>query len=284
MVIDLYSGSKPMASEMTIMEHFSELRVRIIHIAISVIAISLFCAGFGLRPIEYNNVHLAYPFPDPINNIAVGVTHYMQKALLPPEVRLIQTAPGQAFFAQLNVALLLGVLGSLPVIVMEISSFVSPAISKKTRSMIGKILFFVFALFAVGIIFSFMIVIPFTLDFLYKYGQAIGVETFLNVNDFIGFVMQFFVGFGIAFQLPIVMYIVSLTDTISPKFWRNNLRYAIIAMAIFGAAITPDGSGITMWFVALPMIGLYLAGMLFVERRARKQKEPVATREAVSSF
>ena len=282
-MIDLYSGSESMAAEMTIMEHFHELRVRIIHIAISVIAISLFCMSFGLHPIEYGGLLFAYPSPDPINNIAVGVTHFMQKALLPHEVRLIQTAPGQAFFAQLNVALLLGVLGSLPMIVIEISGFVSPAISKKTRGMIGKLLFFIIALFATGIVFSFIIVIPFTLDFLYRYGQAIGVETFLNVYDFIGFVMQFFIAFGVAFQLPIVMYVVSLTDTISPKFWRNNLRYAIIAVAIFGAAITPDGSGVTMWFVALPMIGLYLVGMLIVERRAKRQQESVASREAISS-
>lgn len=272
-----------MAAEMTIMEHFSELRVRIIHIAVSVIAISLFCMSFGLHPIEYNGVKLAYPFPDPINNISVGVTHFMQKALLPHEVRLIQTAPGQAFFAQLNVALLLGVLGSLPVIVTEISGFVSPAFSKKTRGMVGRILFFVFALFAAGILFSFLVVIPFTLDFLYKYGQAIGVETFLNVYDFIGFVMQFFIGFGVAFQLPIIMYVISLTDAVSAKFWRNNLRYAIIAVAIFGAAITPDGSGITMWFVALPMIALYLAGMFIVERKARKEQSAAAP-EVISTL
>lgn len=263
-----------MSGEMTLMEHFHELRGRVIHIAVSVIVVSLFCMSFGLRTFEYGGVTLVYPFPDPIHNVAVGLTHYMQESLLPHEVRLIQTAPGQAFFAQFNVALLLGVLASLPVIVMEISGFVSPAISSRTKGSIAKVLFFVFVLFAAGIIFSYLFVIPFTLDFLYKYGQAIGVETFLNVNDFIAFVMQFFVGFGVAFQLPIIMYVVSLTEAISPRFWRNNLRYAIIAIAIFGAAITPDGSGITMWFVSLPMIGLYLAGMFVVERRARNLRGP----------
>jgi sec-independent protein translocase protein TatC len=234
--------------------------------------------SFSLKPVEYLGLHLAYPFPDPINNIAVSVTHYMQQTLLPQnlpqdhKVTLIQTAPGQAFFAQLNVALLLGILGSLPVIVMEISSFVSPALSRETQNNIGKILIPVLILFAAGIIFSYFVVIPFTLNFLYRYGVAIGVETFLNINDFISFVMQFFIGFGIAFQLPIIMYVISITEIISPNFWRSNLRYAIIAVTIFGAAITPDGSGVTMWFVAGPMFALYIIGMFVVERRARRKK------------
>lgn len=259
-----------MAAEMTLGEHLEELRKRVIHVAIAVIAVTIFTMSFGLKPIDYSGIHLAYPFPDPINNIAVNIMHYMQKSLLPEGVRLIQTAPGQAFFAQLNVAILLGVLGSLPLITREISAFVSPAISSKTQISIAKFMIPVLALFAIGILFSYFVVIPFTLDFLYRYGQAIGVETFLNVNDFVGFVMQFFVGFGLAFQLPVIMYAISLTGILSPRFWRNNFRYAIIAFVIFGAAITPDGSGITMWFVALPMIALYLIGMVVVENRARK--------------
>jgi len=62
-----------------------------------------------------------------------------------------------------------------------------------------------------------------------------------------------------------------MTDS---KFWRRNLRYAIVAIVIFGAVVTPDGSGVTMWFIAGPMIALYLAGMLIVER---KEKETVKT-------
>jgi sec-independent protein translocase protein TatC len=261
-----------MAAEMTLGEHLEELRKRIIRIAIAIIAITLFTMSFGLRPIDYAGIRLAYPFPDPINNVSVNIMHYMQKTLLPEGVRLIQTAPGQAFFAQLNVAILLGVLGALPLITREISAFVAPAMSSKTQLSIAKFMIPVLTLFTIGILFSYFVVIPFTLDFLYRYGQAIGVETFLNVNDFIGFIMQFFVGFGIAFQLPVIMYAVSLTEVLSPRFWRNNFRYAIIAFVIFGAAITPDGSGITMWFVALPMIALYLIGMIIVEKRARREE------------
>jgi len=168
------------------------------------------------------------------------------------------------------VSALIGMIASIPLIVRELSSFISPAISTKTKIGLLNIFLPAVALFAAGIAFSYLVVIPYSLDFLYQYGQALNVATFLTINDFISFVMQFFLGFGIAFQLPIVMYGISLTDAVSPRFWRDNFRYAVIILAIFGAIITPDGSGVTMWFVAGPMLALYVAGMLIVERRATK--------------
>jgi sec-independent protein translocase protein TatC len=67
-----------------------------------------------------------------------------------------------------------------------------------------------------------------------------------------------------------LMYGISLTDILPPRFWRANFRYAALIMVIFGALITPDGSGVTMWLIAVPMLLLYLAGMLVVERRAAR--------------
>jgi sec-independent protein translocase protein TatC len=256
-----------------------------LHIVISLIVITIVSMSIGIKPIiidldgndgdsNNNNLKLYYPYPDPFGNIALQVTKYMQDTLLPPEVKLIQTAPGQAFFAQIYVSLLIGIIGSMPIIIREIYEFISPAISKHTKK-IGVINVFLptVSLFIIGMAFSYIVVIPFTLSFLYNYGQAIGVETFLNINEFISFVLQFFLGFGIAFELPIVMYAISLTGIVDSKFWRNNFRYAVIILVIFGALITPDGSGITMWFIALPMISIYLIGLLAIRRREKKTLE-----------
>ncbi len=274
-----------MSSEMSILEHINELRSRILRIVISLVIITIFSMSIGIKPIiidldgnnnTQNNVKLYYPYPDPFGNIALQLTKYMQDTLLPSEVKLIQTAPGQAFFAQVYVSLLIGVICSMPIIVKEIYGFISPAIGKQTKK-IGVINVFLptVALFVIGIAFSYVLVIPFTLSFLYNYGQAIGVETFLNINEFISFVLQFFLGFGIAFELPVVMYAISLTGIVDSKFWKNNFRYAAIILVIFGAVITPDGSGITMWFIALPMISIYLLGMLAIRRREKKTLEIV---------
>jgi sec-independent protein translocase protein TatC len=255
---------------MSMYEHLNELRVRIFHIAICVAIITIFCLSFGIRPL--NNSHLFFPFPDPINNIAVQLTSYMRDTLLPPEVKLIQTSPGQAFFAQIYVGMLIGVLGSMPIIVKEIFGFISPAFDKQfNKGLIVAILLPTIVLFISGIILSYVLVIPFTLGFLYKYGQAIGVETFFNINDFISFVLQFFLGFGIAFELPIIMYAFTLTGLVNVNFWKKKFRYAVIILVIFGALITPDGSGITMWFITGPMIALYLIGIVFIQRREKNQ-------------
>jgi sec-independent protein translocase protein TatC len=249
---------------------------------------------------QLNFVKLYYPYPDPLDNIALQLTSFMKETLLPSEVKFIQTAPGQVFFAQVYISLLIGLICSLPIVIREIFGFISPAFvqikrkgetgdddvqnninnnlrqakkeharssSSLSKINIIKILLPVFLLFIFGVVFSYLLVIPFTLNFLYSYGESIGAETFLTVNDFITFVLQFVLGFGIAFQLPIIMYLLSLSGLTDSKFWQKNFRYAIIIITIFGAVITPDGSGVTMWFVALPMIALYAVGIIAIRRK-----------------
>jgi sec-independent protein translocase protein TatC len=106
---------------------------------------------------------------------------------------------------------------------------------------------------------------------LYKYGESAGLVTFLNVMEFVTFVLQFLLAFGFSFQLPLVMYAISMSGMVGKDFWRKNIRYAIVIIIIFGAVITPDGTGVTMMLVAGPMIGLYVLGILFIERKQRKK-------------
>jgi sec-independent protein translocase protein TatC len=289
---------------MSIAEHFDELRIRIIHIVVCIAIITIFSMSFSIKstilPISVpsqdggpqENLKVYYPYPDPLNNVALQLTSYMKDTLLPAGVKLIQTAPGQVFFAQVHISLLIGLICSLPIVIKEIFGFISPAfdpsknkddseiiedIVGKTKDKNGKKTFSrfnlfkvispIFLLFLLGVAFSYVLVIPFTLNFLYKYGEAIGAETFLTVNDFITFVLQFVLGFGIAFQLPVIMYVLSLSGATDSKFWQRNFRYAIIIITVFGAIITPDGSGVTMWFIALPMIALYAIGILAIRRR-----------------
>jgi sec-independent protein translocase protein TatC len=300
------------SSGMSIAQHIDELRIRLIHIIICIVIITIFSMSFGIKtavvPIalpsgdgsQLNFVKLYYPYPDPLDNIALQLTSFMKDTLLPSEVKFIQTAPGQVFFAQVYISLLIGLICSLPIVIREILGFISPAFvqikrkgetgdddvqnnitnnlkqtkkenarssSSLSKINIIKILLPVFLLFIFGVVFSYLLVIPFTLNFLYSYGESIGAETFLTVNDFITFVLQFVLGFGIAFQLPIIMYLLSLSGLTDSKFWQKNFRYAIIIITIFGAVITPDGSGVTMWFVALPMIALYAVGIIAIRRK-----------------
>jgi sec-independent protein translocase protein TatC len=263
-----------MATEMTLGEHIEELRVRVLRVAVAVVAIMIFCMTFDLRPVDLGGFTLAYPFPDPVHNIAARIMIFMQETLLPANVTLVQTAPGQAFFSQVYVSALVGMIASMPLIVWEIAGFIAPAITPAARKGISQIVAPAVGLFVAGVAFSYLVVVPFVLQFLYQYGEAIGVVPLLSISEFISFVLQFLLAFGISFELPILMYGLSLTDAMSPYFWRSNFRYAVIVLVVFGAIITPDGSGVTMWFVTGPMVALYLAGVVAVERRAKKLQIP----------
>ncbi|MEP6576003.1 MAG: twin-arginine translocase subunit TatC [Nitrososphaerota archaeon] len=288
------------SAELPITGHIDELRRRGIRTLIVLTIITIICLSFGLKSftvvlslppaISFPNftsdsrssdssvaLRFYYPYPNPFENIAVQLTLLLKNTLLPPEVKFIQTAPGQAFFAQIHISLLLSIICSIPIIAREVFAFIYPALSTRTTTAIYKLTLPILLLFIMGIVFSYLLVIPFTLSFLYKYGESLGAETFVTVSDFMTFVLQFMLGFGLAFQLPVIMYGLSLTGLVDSTFWSKNLRYAIVILAIFGALITPDGSGITMWFVSIPMIVLYLLGIMII-RRAERHRIVVSMR------
>ncbi|MXX21293.1 MAG: twin-arginine translocase subunit TatC [Cenarchaeum sp. SB0665_bin_23] len=254
-----------------ISDHLEELRKRVIRISISVMAVTIFAMTFHIEPGVLWGLPVYYPLPEPMNNLAAQITNFMSTQLVPPGVELIQTAPGQAFFSQVYIAALLGIVISVPVITRESVAFISPALRQAEIHAGRFITLPALCLFAAGCIFSYVLVVPFILDFLYQYGDSAGLITFLNIMDFVAFVLQFLIAFGLSFQLPLVMYAASYSGVVDVQFWRKNIRYALVAIIVFGAIITPDGSGITMWFVAGPMIALYLAGMLIIERKKRAE-------------
>ena len=250
--------------------HLQELQRRLLRIVLVVGGIGAFLLMFHAEPIQVGQFTLYYPVLEPTHNIAAQITRHMSDTLVPKGVQLIQTAPGQAFFAQMYVAMLVGVTAGMPAIIREVVGFVRPALKENEISVSKSITLPALALFAAGCIFSYMFVIPYMLEFLYMYGEGAGLVTFLNVMEFVTFVLQFLLAFGLSFQLPLAMYAVSTSGVVDTGFWRKNIRYAIVAIVIFGAVITPDGTGVTMAFVAGPMIALYVAGMVLIERRDKK--------------
>jgi len=252
-------------------QHIQELRKRFLRIILVVGAIFVFVISCHLYPIDVAGVHLYYPTLDPVNNVAAQITNYMKNDLVPKGVQLIQTQPGQALFAQIYVAALVAIVVGMPVIIKEFVGFIKPGLKEREIRVTRSIALPALGLFIIGCVFSYFLIIPYMLEFLYSYGDASGLITFLNIMDFITFVLQYMLAFGLSFQLPMIMYTVSMSGIVDSKFWRKNIRYAILGMVIFGAIVTPDGSGITMWFIAIPMMALYLGGMIVIEHKKRKK-------------
>lgn len=252
-------------------QHLEELRKRLLRIVLVIGIITVFILTFHAEPIQMGEITLYYPTPEPLNNIAAQITNHMKVNLVPEDVQLIQTAPGQAFFAQVYIAALVGIVVGMPIIIKELVGFIKPALKENEINVSRSISFPALGLFVAGCVFSYNLVIPYILEFLYRYGESAGLVTFLNVIEFVTFVLQFLLAFGFSFQLPLVMYAISASGMVDSNFWRKNIRYAIVIIVIFGAIITPDGSGVTMWFIAGPMIALYSAGMMIIERKERQK-------------
>ncbi|MFQ5496906.1 MAG: twin-arginine translocase subunit TatC [Nitrosopumilus sp.] len=252
-------------------QHLEELRKRLLRIVIVIGVITVVILSFHLEPIQLGQITFYYPTPEPLNNIAAQITNHMKINLVPEDVQLIQTAPGQAFFAQVYIAALVGIVAGMPIIIKELVGFIKPALKENEINVSRSITLPALGLFITGCVFSYNLVIPYILEFLYRYGESAGLVTFLNVIEFVTFVLQFLLAFGFSFQLPLVMYAISVSGMVDSDFWRKNIRYAIVIIVIFGAVITPDGSGVTMWFIAGPMIALYAIGMAFIERKERQK-------------
>ena len=258
-----------MYKERSFVEYIQDLRIRAIRIAIAIGVASVFCMTFGIGIFNIGGYRIPLPYPDTLNNIAIQVVLTMKKNLLPQSVNLIQLTPQGAFFTQIYIAAMLGMIVAMPVIVRELAAFIGPGLYQREKTNVKKFTASAIVLFAIGCLFSYFIVIPYILNFLYKYGQSIDVSTFFDVGEFVPFVMQLLIIFGLSYQFPIIMWATTVSGMVGHSFWRHNLRYAIIIITILGAFITPDGSGVTMWFVAGPMLLLYVIGMLILERKMK---------------
>jgi len=256
-----------LSREIGFLEHVDELRSRLLRIIATIIAITLFSFLFGVRTIELGGRTIPIPFPDPFENIASFVIKRIESDMLPGHVRLIVTSPSQAILAQFQVSIFLGVILGMPVIVHQISAFVLPGLYHHERRSIRQLLVPSAILFVAGAVFVYQWVTPIAIDFLYAYASVLGAETFISVNELIQFVVLFALAGGVSFQLPVVMWVMTKVGIVDSGFWRRNLSYAVVAIVIFGAVITPDHSGITMWLISAPMIVLYLGAYLLIRRQ-----------------
>src|SRR2546430_2463568 len=132
----------------------------------------------------------------------------------------------------------------------------------------------VVVLFLSGVVLCFVVILPFTFNLLFSVQNLLGANLLILYGDsFIDFVLLFTLAFGLAFQLPVLMYGLTALGIVPANFWKKYWRFATIAIVVFGAIITPDGSGITMFLVALPMLALYAGGYVAAlgvdKRRAR---------------
>lgn len=271
---------------MTILQHLEELRQRTFKILWVIMPLFLFYMTFTIRVEEFLGLPFPYPWPDFYNAISVMVVRGLMDNLLPDFVQRVQLNPWEAILVQFKVSLFLAVLTAMPWMVFQLTRFVAPGLYQRERRIITRITVPATLLFAAGVLVAYLFILPFTFEFLYGVGLRMGLTPFVGPDQFFDITLLFFIGMGLAFQIPVIMWGLAALGVIGPDFWKRNWRYSVVGFFVFGAIITPDGSGITMMLVAIPMCFLY-AGGYFVALRTWKRRagyEPPEGRERRSSI
>jgi sec-independent protein translocase protein TatC len=190
--------------------------------------------------------------------------------LLPSGVELIVTNPLSAFLAQLTISLTFAFLVTVPVLIYLIISYISPALYREERRAVMKVIFPSSILFFSGCLFAYFVLIPSTFRLLYPFALSLGASSFFLVDEFIHLIFGFTIITGVLFLLPVFMVLLSFFRLVPPNFWLQNWRYALAFFLIFSAIITPDGTGVTMLLLLIPLVILYILGSM-VARRGRRR-------------
>jgi sec-independent protein translocase protein TatC len=240
---------------MSLMEHLVELRQRLVYIGLAIII----GMGFG--------VFLVLGPPQLVSYIVVTVTA-RDGSNGPPTQGLTST---EVFTSYMVVALTVGVILAMPVIVYQIIAFISPGLLPNEKRYLFRALPFVSLFFLAGVAFSWYIIAPTAVQFLLDFGDPDLIDQRPALSSLIETVTRLLLISGIVFEMPVVIYILAALGLVKAQTLASYRRYAMVAIIIIAAIITPTGDPINLMLLAIPMYLLYEFGILLA-RIAPKPK------------
>ena len=167
---------------------------------------------------------------------------------------------GGVFVVALKVSLYSAIFLALPIILWQLWLFVAPGLYDNEKKMALPFLVGTTVMFAVGVLFAYYVVTPFGFQFLITFGAFL-YTPLINIEDYIGFFAKILFGFGLAFELPMVVYFLASIKLVTEKTLLDVFRYAIVAIFIVAALLTPPDV-ITQMLMAAPLIMLYGVSIL----------------------
>ena len=159
------------------------------------------------------------------------------------------------FMIKWSIALFGGIIISIPVLTFQIWKFVAPGLYIDEKKYIIPLIIFTFLSFLCGLIFAYMIVIPFSLSFFTSVGFE-GIQNNFSINYYFSFITWLMIGSGLIFELPVIVFILSFIGLLSPAFMRHYRRYAIVIILVLSAFITPPDP-VSLVLMSIPLLVLY---------------------------
>ena len=246
-------------SSMTLLEHLEELRKRIIWSIVGIAAAFFICFYFAPRIFAY--------VQQPI------VTALRENKM---EQTLVYTNPIEPFNLYVKIGLIAGIFLASPFVLYQIWMFIAPGLYRNEKKYVLPFMFSTVGLFLAGGFFGYKIVYPQALTFLISYGGQF--KPMITVSEYTNLFMTIILGLGVIFELPILIFFLSLMGIVSAGWLWRNIRYSILAIFVIAAIVTPTPDVVNMCIFAAPMVGLYIlsigvAWMVHPSRRkAREQK------------
>lgn len=224
------------AAVMPLMDHLREFRTRLIRALIAL----FITTGISFVFAERVFVFLLAP--------AEGVTVQALK-------------PTESLGNYMKVALLCGVILAMPVIVYQLARFIAPGLTKKERRYIYILVPGATFCFVIGVAFAYFVMLPAALPWLGTF-MADLIEQNWAIGEYLSFVTSLLLWIGLAFELPLFVYFLAKAGVIDAQILSKNRKYALIAIAVLAAVITPTVDPLNMALVMGPLIVLYEVGVL----------------------
>jgi sec-independent protein translocase protein TatC len=232
-------------------EHLEELRKRLIVSIVTVFLTFLACWNWAPEIFEF----LARPI----------------RRVLPPGQDLAYTTLTEPFLMYFRVALLAGTLLASPILLWQIWLFISPALYRREKKWVLPFVGFGVLFFLSGCAFAYYEAFPLVVNFLIGIGKPF--HAVITINEYVGMATKLILGLGLCFEMPILVFFFARLGIVSERWLLAKFKYAVLVIFIIAAVITPTPDIATQCVFALPMIGLYLLGIL-VAWLFRKRESP----------
>jgi sec-independent protein translocase protein TatC len=261
------------AGEMSFIGHLEELRWHVIR-AVGSILVFAIVAYIYIKEI-YRYVILAPAKPDFWTykmmcklSVIVGYEDLCIKSL---DFKIQSIGVGDQFTMGLTSSIIVGLIFAFPYAFWEIWRFIKPGLKASERKSARGAVFYVTLLFFSGVLFGYFVVTPLAINFLANYKLDESIANEFNISSYISTVATLTLACGIAFQLPIVVFVLSKVGILTPSFMREYRKHAMIVILIVAAIITPSPDIYSQILVAIPLLMLYEVS-IFVSAKIAREK------------
>jgi len=233
--------------EMSFLDHIEELRWRIIYSLIGVVVFTI----------------VAWIFIDPLVEVV------LLKPARDANASLQNLRPFGQLFLYVQVALIVGIVASLPNIFYQLWKFIAPALKKRERKYIVWIVFFSTFCFLTGIAFSYFVMLPLAMKFAAQFGSE-AIKNEFSIEEYMSIIISVMLAAGVVFELPMVSFFLTKLGILTPKFMRKYRRHAIVIILILAAFLTPGADPVSQVILAVPLVLLYEIS-IFISKLSSKK-------------